>query len=1642
MTDETTDESHVSQQLHGGTNWKQCILCQKDGENVVSNPRIDSYKCLINAVQERASLHDGEFVKVNQRLKDCTGDILQKQKAVWHRACYSSATNKAHIQRAKDRHQLSLSSGSHTPREPGRRSLKRKSSDAGDPSPCASSIPFTRSSTRPLDKDLCFFCQEDDMQKLFNVRTENAGNALKEAVEISNNPVLKTRYSTTISPGDAHAIDVKYHKACWTEHVFHVLRHESVKKSMENDHTMQNACFIELINLIDLHTKNKEYLSMEDIDITYINLLGGRKALENHYPVFTRQWLKERILTELPNVKSVLQRNRRCPSLLYCPQACEADMVESAITAVDGMDNMRIIYKAAQLIRKQIEDFPVTEGDMRVSSSVDDVPVELYTIIRWIMFGPVDEFETEERTNSVDRTSLTISQNIMFGFKSKRQTAYKPRNECATFRTQQTRENPQVLGLALSVHHDTRNRLLVDILHAHNYCVSYKRTLKLETALANAVVENTKKFQGLFVPAFLRKGAFVFFAADNTDFAEDTADGKGTTHGTIIAVYQKADVPGDPIAPPLQITETDNMSVTPHHTVMLPCVKPKLNLQANQMTRNFNINKTGVEESYQLTHMGWVVASIISRMNKSGESQVPGWAGYNSLLSTNKAVTKVGALPLLPEVAHEWSTLLTVLMQACKLKELAVGETHPAVITFDMALYEKVVQLVDSRPDLKGRVLPRLGELHVVMAALRGLGASIENSGIDDAWMEADVYGSATTRQILKCTHYKRSFRAHIYSYMALYEMAFEEFFRENPDLKDVGLAKTTEVEELCAKRSPHESMKCASAQLLQTVDDLLKRFKDWEIRKSENAMFKALMNYLHRVETIMFFVAASRNADLKLHLESGEALSRIFFAMDRIKYKRLWPRYIADMYALKTEHKETWTELELGNISVTKSAIPFVSIGADHACEHLNKLMKVHAGLIGISSNANARQRFFMATHELSCMSKEFKDQFSVKETETAEHHDLSPSVIKREHSTVSKIKAAIMRHGNPFAIEGHTLYNLITHAYIPEQYVPQILNIDDSGQKLYEEYVAERINGKVSLWAPVKKEQNKMYISGSRSRAVKVRDKTIDLKETKELYGRLMVLARSSRDINQKYAIGNYEFTLTPRALFAPSGSILPCNDKSKLIHVLEKLSRTDAPAVEYPQPDEDAQMAAGDVSNEDPRADVLDVHDEDPQANIGELRTDDRLSDTDDAPNPCRKIAVVDGMVLVQKMTKKPATVVTVKDLSECFNERLTNLTRDYDEVILVFDTYKEDSLKQMTREKRQGGKDPIQYQVRDETSIKHISLSRFLSHSQTKADLTVYLAAKTLEYNMDSTKVFITSAAGYTRSNTDLRFDDNNHEEADTLLIHQAVLAAQRGTGNDQLTFFSPDTDVLTLIIANYDQLPKDTSISMVSGVLQIEPIWTTLGRDKAKALPALHAFSGADNIGRFARVGKTTWFKLFLEADEHVVQALTMLASNSEVSEDQLSTLASFVCTAYCPKGIQIRSVPELRWHLFCKQMAESDRLPPTYGALKQHILRVHVQARVWGQASIAHQVFVDPLKNGYHLDIRNQLKPTTTDVPPAPVAIIEMVRCMCKGDCTSQRCSCKSKDLQCTDLCQCSSECDNDEDSYFDNRVSVEESDD
>ena len=65
-------------------------------------------------------------------------------------------------------------------------------------------------------------------------------------------------------------------------------------------------------------------------------------------------------------------------------------------------------------------------------------------------------------------------------------------------------------------------------------------------------------------------------------------------------------------------------------------------------------------------------------------------------------------------------------------------------------------------------------------------------------------------------------------------------------------------------------------------------------------------------------------------------------------------------------------------------------------------------------------------------------------------------------------------------------------------------------------------------------------------------------------------------------------------------------------------------------------------------------------------------------------------------------------------------------------------------------------------------------------------------------------------------------------------------------------------------------------------------------------------------------------------------------------------------------------------------IAESNKLPPTLGALEEHIKRVRVQSRVWFQATIMQQQPFELLIFGYYKDTNGQILPVTTKVLPAP----------------------------------------------------------
>ena len=94
-----------------------------------------------------------------------------------------------------------------------------------------------------------------------------------------------------------------------------------------------------------------------------------------------------------------------------------------------------------------------------------------------------------------------------------------------------------------------------------------------------------------------------------------------------------------------------------------------------------------------------------------------------------------------------------------------------------------------------------------------------------------------------------------------------------------------------------------------------------------------------------------------------------------------------------------------------------------------------------------------------------------------------------------------------------------------------------------------------------------------------------------------------------------------------------------------------------------------------------------------------------------------------------------------------------------------------------------------------------------------------------------------------------------------------------------------------------------------------------------------------------------------------------------------------------------------------------DKLPPTSGALNQHILRAHLQARIWSQDLVIHPQIPDPCQLGW-FEEDGRLRPVLSHKQAAPEAVVELVKCSCsRSACSRNTCKCKANNLHCTEIC-------------------------
>ena len=237
----------------------------------------------------------------------------------------------------------------------------------------------------------------------------------------------------------------------------------------------------------------------------------------------------------------------------------------------------------------------------------------------------------------------------------------------------------------------------------------------------------------------------------------------------------------------------------------------------------------------------------------------------------------------------------------------------------------------------------------------------------------------------------------------------------------------------------------------------------------------------------------------------------------------------------------------------------------------------------------------------------------------------------------------------------------------------------------------------------------------------------------------------------------------------------------------------------------------------------------------------------------------------MALVQRLKGGQKTFA---EIAESLFSMALNEDTSSDGIDVVFDDYRDDSIKSADRENRGEGSGSEFRNLQADHQVKQWRKS--LCSSRNKQALIVFVSKEGLKEKYAdklSGKILVVTScreayqlsSGAVERLTDL---DSSQEEADTrLLLHAAHAARSKFAG---VIIVSEDTDVLALCLAFTSFIPSSMFIKCSSQTrvkyLDVSRIVDQTGASTCKSLHGFHAFTGCDTVSAFQGRGKVLVFQ--------------------------------------------------------------------------------------------------------------------------------------------------------------------------------------
>ena len=695
-------------------------------------------------------------------------------------------------------------------------------------------------------------------------------------------------------------------------------------------------------------------------------------------------------------------------------------------------------------------------------------------------------------------------------------------------------------------------------------------------------------------------------------------------------------------------------------------------------------------------------------------------------------------------------------------------------------------------------------------------------------------------------------------------------------------------------------------------------------------------------VSILLQFTRAQRDGIWDLHLHSLRQMLPYFMRYDHLNYARWGPVYIAQMYQMP---EPVLSEFQRGNFVVKRSIQKFNQVDANQAMEWINGTGKKVGGIVGITKTSAALCRWTLSYNLRSHIAAQTHAMYHNSPGSASIHHEATKSRQKLDSDQELALVSTFQRFKVFASTSPESLKNLATKDIATEGIQTSLLFARQLGQEKLNKFVDERLivpeqseKPEIPIHAPLTLHRSNAKTFASLYEVVKYtkdKDKQTIMKADRNVLRRLVTAYEAGRPVDLQ-AILKHELLPVPVSLAEMDGT-LRTGTKSVLVDKL----------------------------------------------------TEDVICPSTIELHESSSCLIVDGQALVVALGK-PNIAVTFGDLADIYVRAVLKIGSSYQRIDIVFDRYREESIKGGTRARRTKTPRPIRRIVEGRDVPLPNNWTNFLSLPENKVDLAHFLSEELCAQAPENKEIVV--AGGFreqlevrsSKTRTDLTQLIATHEEADTRLVLHAVHSRY-----NTVVVSSRDTDVLVLLVSHFSNAQCE-HLWVISGTaksrryIPIDAVFSKLPRGSATTLLPFHALTGCDTTSYIANHTKTSSWKVFKENHQLLINL-----GKEELTEETVRDAETFVCRIY---GVQnTNSVDAARHILFTRSTTgRPEALSPTSDTLRFHLMRVHYQAMVWRNAHCGIPELPSPLDLGWeHCDSGIGLQPILMSLCPVPESCIE-----------------------------------------------------